>query len=108
MNKVKNKILQNTGLDEAVNFDMNDVDSVRKRADEIANKISALTEEVRAMLDESNELRTDSGNFLLKGHNDFVHAFNALNKAFLEVRKGSFKGVGRMPKGGPGTFYDER
>ena len=103
----KNEILKNTGMNEAVNFDQGDILKLRSKFDEIGGRIADLREELNQLYKESNEFRTDKGDFLLKGHNDYVRAFQALDKAVMNIRKGSFKGLGKMPSGDPGTFYDD-
>ena len=106
---LKKEILKNLGLNEAkIDFEEKDVLKVRAKFDDIGERIEALRDEVKEVLDESNRFRTDKGDFLIKGQNDYVRAYQALDKAMMNIRKGSFKGLGRMPKGEPGTFYGDR
>lgn len=103
----KKEILKNTGLNEQIDFDIEDVVQVKEKIDSIATKIQSLKEELNTAFREANEFRTDKGSFLIKGFNDYARAIQYLDKAFLEIRKGNFKGIARMPKGGPGTFYGD-
>lgn len=102
-------ILKNAGLNEEedIGFTQDQVLSTKLKMDGFADRISNLKDEMQEVFEEMNEFRTDNGNFVIKGFNDYARAIQSLDKAFMNIRKGAFKGFAKMPKGGEGTFSND-
>lgn len=85
------------GINEEIGFTEDDVIRSRAKMDEIANKVKELKDEMEESLKEIAKYETESGGNVIKGVTAFQKAFDKLDQASAELRKGAFKGLGKMP-----------
>lgn len=92
--EVKNKSKK---VNEELDFTEDDVIRSRSKMDEIANKVKELKDEMEETLKEISKYETENGGNVIKGVTSFQKSFDKLDQASAELRKGAFKGLGKMP-----------
>lgn len=107
-NELKREIYKNSGINEEVDFSEEDVLKKKREIDSFAERINELERELSEILRNAADYRTDRGDFLIKGFDQYVRAAQYLGQALMNIRKGASKGLGKMPTGKPGTFYSDR
>lgn len=84
-------------VNEEIGFTEDDVIRSRAKMDGIASKLKELKDEMEETLKEIAKYETESGGNVIKGVVAFQKAFDKLDQSSAELRKGAFKGLGKMP-----------